>query len=147
MNLLLTFLLSINSIFATNQSCVGKWTTYDEESGKKKSTVELYKIDGKLYGKILYLYPKEGREDNPVCKKCTDDRKGKHIVGMQIARGLVWNGSEWEDGKILDPENGKIYTVSMWLDSENPNKLNVRGYIGIFFRTQQWTRISGIILF
>ncbi len=142
MNLLLTFLLSINSIFSTNQSCVGKWTTYDEETGKKKSTVELYKIDGKLYGKIHYLYPKEGREDNPVCKKCTDDRKGKHIVGMQIARGLVWNGSEWEDGKILDPENGKIYTVSMWLDSENPNKLNVRGYIGIFFRTQQWTRVE-----
>lgn len=142
MNLLLTFLLSINSIFSTNQSCVGKWTTYDEETGKKKSTVELYKIDGKLYGKILYLYPKEGREDNPVCKKCTDDRKGKHIVGMQIARGLVWNGSEWEDGKILDPENGKIYTVSMWLDSENPNKLNVRGYIGIFFRTQKWTRVE-----
>lgn len=142
MNLLLTFLLSINSIFSTNQSCVGKWTTYDEETGKKKSTVELCKIDGKLYGKILYLYPKEGREDNPVCKKCTDDRKGKHIVGMQIARGLVWNGSEWEDGKILDPENGKIYTVSMWLDSENPNKLNVRGYIGIFFRTQKWTRVT-----
>lgn len=142
MNLLLTFLLSINSIFSANQSCVGKWTTYDEETGKKKSTVELYKIDGKLYGKILYLYPKEGREDNPVCKKCTDDRKGKHIVGMQIARGLVWNGSEWEDGKILDPENGKIYTVSMWLDSENPNKLNVRGYIGIFFRTQKWTRVE-----
>ena len=142
MNLLLTFLLSINSIFATNQSCVGKWTTYDEESGKKKSTVELYKIDGKLYGKILYLYPKEGREDNPVCKKCADDRKGKHIVGMQIVRGLVWNGSEWEEGKILDPENGKIYTVSMWLDSENPNKLNVRGYIGIFFRTQKWNRVS-----
>ncbi len=142
MNLLLTFLLSINSIFSTNQSCVGKWTTYDEETGKKKSTVELYKIDGKLYGKILYLYPKEGREDNLVCKKCTDDRKGKHIVGMQIARALVWNGSEWEDGKILDPENGKIYTVSMWLDSENPNKLNVRGYIGIFFRTQKWTRVE-----
>ncbi len=142
MNFLLTFLLSINSIFSTNQSCVGKWTTYDEETGKKKSTVELNKIDGKLYGKILYLYPKEGREDNPVCKKCTDDRKGKHIVGMQIARGLVWNGSEWEDGKILDPENGKIYTVSMWLDSENPNKLNVRGYIGIFFRTQKWTRVT-----
>jgi uncharacterized protein (DUF2147 family) len=142
MNLLLTFLLSINSIFSTNQSCVGKWTTFDKESGKKKSTVELYKIDGKLYGKIVYLYPKEGREDNPVCKKCTDDRKGKHIVGMQIARGLVWNGSEWEDGKILDPENGKIYTVSMWLDSENPNKLNVRGYIGIFFRTQKWNRVE-----
>ena len=61
---------------------------------------------------------------------------------MQIARGLVWNGSEWEDGKILDPENGKIYTVSMWLDSENPNKLNVRGYIGIFFRTQKWNRVE-----
>jgi hypothetical protein len=53
--------------------------------------------------------------------------------------------SEHDFGTVA--ENGKIYIVSMWLDSENPNKLNVRGYIGIFFRTQQWTRISGIILF
>ncbi len=123
------------------QTCLGKWTTIDDETGKKKSIVELYKVDGKLFGKIVSLYPREGREDNPKCKKCTDDRKDKPIVGMNIVRGLTWNGSEWAEGSILDPEKGKIYAVKIWIDAEDNNYLNVRGYIGIFFRTQRWIRV------
>ena len=123
-----------------SQSVVGKWITIDDETKKKKSVVELYKSEGKLYGKIVSLYPREGREENPVCKKCTDDRKNKPLVGLQIVRGLVWDGSEWEDGTIVDPENGKVYTVKIWRDEDNPDRLNVRGYIGIFFRTQQWVK-------
>lgn len=141
MNLFLALIYTINHlIIPSNNTCTGKWTTYDDDTKKKKSTVELYKNDGKLHGKITYLYPKEGREDNPKCSKCTGDKKNKPIVGMQIASGMTWNGSEWENGAILDPENGKTYTVSMWLDEDDPNKLHVRGYIGIFYRTQTWTR-------
>ena len=59
------FSILIASLFISfltfSQTCIGKWTTFDDETGKKKSTVELYKIDGKLYGKIIHLYPKEGR--------------------------------------------------------------------------------------
>ncbi|HLU86963.1 MAG TPA: DUF2147 domain-containing protein [Taishania sp.] len=123
-------------------TCVGKWTTIDDKTGKKKSTVELYKHDGKLYGKIIYLYPREGREDNAKCKVCTDDRKDQPILGMQIVRGLTWDGEEWEGGTILDPENGKVYKVKIWLDDKNPDKLNVRGYIGPLFRTQTWHRVN-----
>ncbi|MEN9401261.1 MAG: hypothetical protein RL632_2364 [Bacteroidota bacterium] len=130
---------SLNS-FA--QSCVGKWITIDDETNKKKSIVELYKVDGKLYGKIIYLFPREGREDNPKCKKCTDDRKDQPLVGLQIVRSLKWDGEEWEGGTIVDPENGKIYTVKMWLEEGNANLLNVRGYIGPLFRTQKWVRVD-----
>jgi uncharacterized protein (DUF2147 family) len=128
---------------AMAQTVIGKWVTIDDETKKKKSVVELYKVDGKLYGKIISLYPREGREDDPKCKKCSDDRKNKPIIGMQIVRGLKWDGSEWEDGTILDPEIGKIYTVKIWIDPNDHNKLNVRGYIGIFFRTQQWIKYEG----
>ena len=124
------------------QSCVGTWITIDDETGKKKSKVELYKKDGKLYGKIVYLYPREGREDNPKCTKCTGDRKNQPLIGLQIVRGLEWDGSEWEDGTICDPENGKIYTCSIWLDEENKDRLHVRGYVGPFFRTQTWIRVK-----
>jgi uncharacterized protein (DUF2147 family) len=130
---------SLNS-FA--QSCVGKWITIDDETNKKKSIVELYKVDGKLYGKIIYLFPREGREDNPKCKKCTDDRKDQPLAGLQIVRSLKWDGEEWEGGTIVDPENGKIYTVKMWLEEGNANLLNVRGYIGPLFRTQKWVRVD-----
>ena len=134
------FTLLLTTVFfnVSAQTCSGKWTTIDDETGKKKSIVELYKSDGKLYGKITYLYPREGREENPKCTKCEDDRKNKPLVGLQIVRGCKWDGTEWEGGTIVDPENGKVYSVKIWMDENNPNKLNVRGYIGIFFRTQTW---------
>lgn len=138
LGLALTLLVTV----AKAQSCVGTWITIDDETGKKKSKVELYKKDGKLYGKIVYLYPREGREDNPKCTKCTGDRKNQPLIGLQIVRGLEWDGSEWEDGTICDPENGKIYTCSIWLDEENKDRLHVRGYVGPFFRTQTWIRVK-----
>lgn len=140
MKKLIAFMLLFFSLNSMAQSCVGKWVTIDDDSGKKKSIVELYKDNGKLYGKITYLYPREGREDNPKCTKCSDDRKNKPLVGLQIVRSLNWSGSVWEGGTIVDPENGKVYTVKIWLDPDNSNKLNVRGYIGPFFRTQNWIR-------
>ena len=139
---ILFLLISLTASVSFSQSCVGKWTTIDDETGKQKSIVELYKYNDKLYGKITYLYPRAGREANPVCKKCTDDRKDKPLVGLQIVRYMSWDGSEWGGGTILDPENGKKYSAKIWLDPANADKLNVRGYIGPFFRTQQWIRVK-----
>jgi uncharacterized protein (DUF2147 family) len=141
-NLFLTTLMLVFSagLFAQKATCVGRWTTIDDKTGKKKSIVELYKNDGKLYGKIVYLYPREGRPDNPVCEKCTDDRKDKPLVGLQLVRSLEWDGEVWYGGTIVDPENGKVYKTKLWIDEGTPDKLNVRGYLGPFFRTQTWTR-------
>lgn len=139
---ILLFALLLTTTLLKAQSCVGTWITIDDETGKKKSKVELYKKDGLLYGKIVYLYPREGREENPKCTKCTGDRKNQPLVGLQIIRGMKWDGSEWEDGTIVDPENGKVYTCALWLEDGNPNRLKVRGYVGIFFRTQTWIRAT-----
>ncbi len=142
MKAFLVGLFFLTTIVAKAQSCVGTWVTIDDATGKKKSKVELYKKDGKLYGKIVYLFPREGREENPKCTKCTDDRKNKPLIGLEIVRGMKWDGEEWEDGTIVDPENGKIYTCAIWLDEDNADRLNVRGYVGPFFRTQTWWRVK-----
>jgi uncharacterized protein (DUF2147 family) len=126
----------------TTASCVGSWVTIDDATNKKKSIVELFKTDTKLYGKIIKLYPREGRGDDPKCVKCTGDKKNKPILGMQIVSGLKWNGEEWAGGTIVDPENGKTYSVKLWVDADNDKKLSVRGYIGPFFRTQTWLRLE-----
>ena len=142
MKFLLAVAFSLASVLLFGQSCAGKWVTIDDKTGKKKSIVQLYKKDGQLYGKILYLFPGEGVEPNAKCTKCTDDRKNKPLVGLQVARALKWDGSEWSKGTIVDPENGKVYKVSMWLNPLNKDVLMVRGYIGIFYRTQSWYRIK-----
>ncbi|MDG1347695.1 MAG: DUF2147 domain-containing protein [Crocinitomicaceae bacterium] len=139
--IVLTLAVMFN-IMAFAQSSIGKWVTIDDKTNKKKSIVELYKDGNKLFGKIIYLYPREGREPNAKCDKCTDDRKGEPLVGLQLVRDLTWNGGAWEGGTIVDPETGKIYTCKMWVDSKDPDKLNVRGYIGPFFRTQTWVKVK-----
>ena len=139
--IVLTLAVMFN-VMAFAQSSVGKWVTIDDKTNKKKSIVELYKDGDKLFGKIIYLYPREGREPNAKCKVCKDDRKDQPLVGLQIVRDLTWNGGAWEGGTIVDPETGKVYTLKMWVDSKNPDKLNVRGYIGPFFRTQTWVKVK-----
>ncbi len=137
----LSLLIIILALSLNAQSITGKWKTIDDETGKPKSIVEIYKKDGKLYGKIVKLINPE--KENPKCTSCTDYRKNKPIVGMTIITGLKQDGNEWEgDDAILDPKSGKIYDCKIWLDEDNPNILNVRGYIGFFFRTQTWHRVK-----
>jgi len=142
MKLIFSFLFIVFSFLTIGQTCVGKWVTIDDETNKKKSIVELYKKDGKLYGKIIYLFPREGREPNAKCKECEDDRKDQPLIGLQIVRDLEWNGSSWKNGTIVDPEDGKVYTLKMWIEPGNANYLNVRGYIGPFYRTQKWVKVK-----
>ncbi len=98
-NLLILF---IAFFFVSNAQVTGNWTTIDDETGKAKSIVEIYKKDGKLYGKILKLI--NPKEKDPKCDKCSDYRKDKKITGMNIITGLTQDGNEWEaDDAILDP--------------------------------------------
>ena len=117
----------------------GKWKTIDDETGKPKSIVEIFKkSDGKYYGKIVQLLQKP---ENNNCVKCTDDRKNKPLVGLEIIRGLKKDGSEFTDGTITDHKKGKTYNCTV---TRNGDKLNVRGYVGISLigRNQTWHRVD-----
>ena len=137
--LLITFMFSEVSA----QSVLGKWKTIDDETGKVKSIVQIYKKDGKLYGKIIKLFKKKGEDQDPICDVCPGKRKNKKVIGMNIITALEKDGNEWEgDEGILDPNNGKLYDCKLWLDEDNPNKLQVRGYILFIYRTQTWIRVK-----
>ncbi len=133
--ILFTYIL-VNS-YQTNQ-IEGVWITQDDETGKKKSEVLLYKNEGKLYGKILNLLLEEDK--GKLCVNCKGENKNLAIEGMVIVEGLELNGKTWEEGTILDPKSGKTY--SCYITFENDNTLKVRGYIGfsLLGRTQKWIR-------
>lgn len=137
-------LLIFMGAYAKAQSYTGLWITIDDATGYKKSIVELYKKEGVLYGKVVYIYKRGKDGPNSKCTECSGKLYNQPILGMLIVKQLKWNGSEWEGGTILDPDNGKTYTCSMWLNESNTDKLNVRGYIGPFFRTQEWIRTDKI---
>ena len=138
LELLIVFLLIVFS--AKSQGIVGKWKTIDDETGKEKSIVKIYKKGDKYFGKVIDILNPNKR--NNKCTECTDYRKDQPILGMEIIKDLTFDADdkEYSDGTILDPNNGKVYDCKLWL--ENKNTLNVRGYILFFFRTQQWLRVE-----
>lgn len=137
---LLICLISAGSAFAKQGSIVGNWKTIDDKTNQAKSIVKIYNKGGKYYGRITKLFRQKGENPDPRCEKCRDGdaRKGKRVKGMVILQGLVKKGDKYSGGKILDPKNGKVYKCELWLEK---GKLKVRGYVGIFFRTQTWHRI------
>lgn len=127
---------------AAEMSPVGLWRTFDEKSGEPKSEVRISDSGGVLSGKVEKLLRK-GADPKAVCDSCTDDRKGQPLVGLEIIRGAkkAEGKAVWEDGRILDPENGSTYSLKL-TPADNGSKLDVRGSIGPFGRTQTWSRIE-----
>jgi len=121
------------------QSIFGKWKTIDDETGKEKSIVEIYEKDGKVYGKIIELI--NPKQKNPLCSKCDGSKKDKPVLGMVIIEGLEKDDDVYNDGTILNPENGKVYSCRLKLDDEK-DTLQVRGYVAFFYKTQYWKRAS-----
>jgi uncharacterized protein (DUF2147 family) len=116
----------------------GKWNTIDEKTGKVVSEVELYDQGGKLFAKIVGLTEPTDAQGKPkTCTKCAGPDKDAPIVGLVIIKGLGLNGDRYKGGTIMDPEDGKVYKAEVWPED---GKLKVRGYLGIFYRTQTWTK-------
>ncbi|NBX55642.1 MAG: DUF2147 domain-containing protein [Betaproteobacteria bacterium] len=120
---------------------VGVWHTIDDRTNEPKGEVIITEVNGMIVGRVgraLKPDPKAKR----VCDDCKDDRKDQAIVGMEIIRGVKKEGAQavWAGGgKILDPNEGKEYTVRL-TPIEGGQKMQVRGYIGPFYRTQIWLR-------
>ena len=120
---------------------VGLWKTIDDETGKEKSFVRITEAGGVLSGKVERIVDPAKQEQ--TCQDCTDSRKGQKVLGMTIIEGLKRNddGTMWEGGTILDPNNGKVYKARMSL-KDGGRTLDVRGFIGfaLIGRTQTWQR-------
>lgn len=110
---------------------IGNYLTVDDETGKDKSQVQIFKAtNGKYYGKIIWLAEptKNGKakvdEDNP--DKAMQNRP---IIGLQLLKGFSYDekSGEWKDGTIYNPTGGKTYNC--FIKAEG-NKLKIRGFIG-----------------
>ena len=121
---------------------VGLWKTIDDETKTEKSLVRIVESGGVLGGKIEKLL--DPAKQNDVCDKCSDERKGKPIVGLSIIRNAKQDGEDksvWTGGEILDPNTGKTYRLRL-KPLDGGKQLEVRGYVGPFFRNQTWIRVE-----
>lgn len=121
---------------------VGQWHTIDDKTGEVKSQIAIAETGATLTGRIEKLLRK-GADQAGKCTECSDDRKDKPMIGLEIIRGAkkAEGKDVWEDGKILDPENGKSYTLRL-TPIEGGKKLEVRGSVLGIGRTQTWVRVQ-----
>lgn len=121
---------------------VGLWQTISDADGKPQGEVRVTESGGVI---SAVLEKALVTSTEPNCDKCTDDRKGKPKVGLQIIRDArKTDGKDvWEGGNILDPNNGTVYKLKL-TPIEGGKKLEVRGFIGMALlgRTQTWIRIQ-----
>lgn len=115
----------------------GVWETFDNKRNKPMSHVQIYKKDGKLYGKVVKVLD----ESYAVCTRCSGEDKDKPVVGLMVIRGLEKSGNKWEkDDGILDPISGFIIDGELWMDG--PDKLKVKGSLAFLSDTQTWRRVK-----
>ena len=123
---------------------VGVWKTIDDKTKTEKAQIRITEAGGVYSAKIEKLLAADAKPDS-VCDKCSDDRKDKPIVGMEIMRGVKRSDSDntWDGGTILDAAEGKVYKVRLQT-ADGGKKLEVRGYIGMpmMGRTQTWIRVE-----
>ena len=121
----------------------GLWRNIDDKSGEAKAEIRIQgNSAGVLTGVLEKRLAKDAKPDD-LCKECSDERKNQPILGLEIIRGAqkAEGKDVWEGGKILDPENGRNYTLRL-TPIEGGKKLEVRGSLGPFGRTQTWVRVQ-----
>ena len=124
--------------FAQSNPSVGLWKS---EEPDKTTLIRTFEENGKLMGKVEKLVKKGVEDTTATCTKCTGDSKDKPITGLTLILDMKKDGAKWTDGKILEPDSGKVYACKIE-PSPDGKKLNVRGSILFLGKTQVWSRVE-----
>lgn len=124
-------------------TAVGLWQSFDNNTGAPRAEIRITEKEGVLTGRIERNLLPQTPNTVQVCDKCTDDRKGTPLIGMELVRGVkaTDEAGVWEGGQILDPDEGKTYRLRLQLQ-DGGKKMQVRGFIGPFFKNRTWARVG-----
>ncbi len=124
-------------------SAAGLWEQYNDD-GKRESWFLIFERGRGLYeGAIVKMFLKPGEDPYALrCTKCTGDQKNQPSLGLVIIKGMQRQGRSYENGTILDPRDGQVWSARMEV-SPDSRLLEVRGFLGVslFGKSQIWRRL------
>ena len=126
-------------MFKSEESIEGIWLSSDKEV-----KIRIYKkTNQQYYGKIIWFketpdngkFPYDIKNPNPALRK-------RKIMGLEILKNFQYDSKSqrWKNGTIYHPQHGKTFKGTMWLKNR---QLQIRGYWGVLYRTNTWSRIQG----
>lgn len=134
-----TFLFGLISLSTFSQNdgdrILGRWL-----NEQKNAEIEIYKQDGKYYGKVLKITELEKMEMERL-EDAEKEEKIKRIQGKIILKNLVYKKNKWVNGTIIAPKKNQEADCVMSISSDY-NTLNINITKGWFSKTINWIRVS-----
>lgn len=102
--------------------------------------VELFKEDGKYFGKIVGLNNYQDGEKNDV-KNSDQAKRSEPLMGKVIIKNLEYDSEEkiWINGEMYGPDRG--INVNLKITEVKENEIVIIGSKYIMRKTMEWKRI------
>lgn len=118
---------------------VATWLTSNGEA-----KIHFAKEGSDYVGRVVWLKTPNNKDGQPVTDEKNPDAKlrTRQMMGAAIVWGMHFDGKEYVDGRLYDPESGSTYKGKATVESAD--KLTLRGYVGIpiFGRSDSWSRVN-----
>jgi uncharacterized protein (DUF2147 family) len=112
----------------------------------KEAHIRVERCGENLCARIVWMKHPTDERGQPRLDVNNPDRslRDRPILGINLLKEVPAEPVEdgvWSRGRIYDPQRGRYYRCSLWLDG--PDQLRLRGYVRISLlgRTTRWTRI------
>jgi uncharacterized protein (DUF2147 family) len=134
------FIMAImaNAALANADAIIGVW-----QNGSGKGHIQIFKEQGKYYGKIIWLKNPLNEFGQPRLDKKNENEqmRNKPLIGSIMLRDFTFDDDQWTGGRIYNPEDGKEYKAHLRL--KDARTLSVRGYIGFSWigKTDTWIKV------
>lgn len=120
----------------------GRWLVENSEA-----VIEIAPCGGAACGRVVWLQTPWAADGKPKRDVENPDRSARDrpLCGLPLISGLKPAGDgSWQDGEIYSARDGRTYGFEIRPDG--PNRLDVRGYIGISLLggSQSWVRDNGL---
>ena len=135
----LSIMFSGVNIYANSPSTIlGTW-----ENDEKNIHIRTYIENEKLHAKIIWLKDAFNENGEKVKDVKNPDRnlRSRTIEGLDLLYGYKYKNGVWENGKIYNVSNGKVY--GSYLQLSEHDELLLTGYLGAKWlgKTVTWTRV------